>query len=62
MQPFFLALVFCRSESALEEVLHKLPLRRQQVFLLRIREGMSINETAAAMACALGSVPIVTGP
>ena len=42
--------------AALDSALHKLPLRQQQVFLLRIWEGMSINETAVVMDCAPGSV------
>jgi RNA polymerase sigma-70 factor, ECF subfamily len=42
--------------QSLELELGKLPLRQQQVFLLRILEGMNISETAQAMHCSESSV------
>ena len=40
----------------LNKALSKLPLRQQQVFLLRVWEGMDINETATVMQCSPSAV------
>lgn len=45
-----------RRVDELGRIIHELPLRQQQAFLLRTWEGYNVEETAKVMKCSAGSV------
>lgn len=50
------ALINSRAISEVDKALGQLPLRQQQVLLLRLWEGLDVKQTANAMGCSDGSV------
>jgi len=51
-----LKLINERTMDALDAALHRPPMRQPQVFLLRMWDGLSVEQTAEAVQCSQGSV------